>query len=298
MRKLTILLIVVFSLLMPLTTFGQTQNNYWYQCTIDPNLTDVENGKHWVQTITYQNGATTTINERDTFPFLMINNNFIPNADIAIKSGYSLVPIRLVTEELGGRVNWDAMNNTVVIESTGKKIVLKAGDRNAVINGKPVVLPFAPQLVDNRVYVPSRTVAEAFGADISFTVGIMPFTNPLLSMDTREKNVTKEKAIQLASNAMIQAFATFLKNGKYADGSYTSNKTLAEIKQRINSISYQDETAGYWILSGPYEILVDKSIEALFFKYGTKAVSGSYMEGITPVDVNDMDVFARGYFLG
>lgn len=117
-------------------------------------------------------------------------------------------------------------------------------------------------------------------------------------MDTREKNVTKEKAIQLASNAMIQAFATFLKNGKYADGSYTSNKTLAEIKQRINSISYQDETTGYWILSGPYEILVDKSIEALFFKYGTKAVSGSYMEGITPVDVNDMDVFARGYFLG
>ncbi|EMT50095.1 copper amine oxidase-like domain-containing protein [Brevibacillus borstelensis AK1] len=231
----------------------------------------------------------------------MINNNFIPNADIAIKNGYSLVLIRLVTEELGGRVNWDAMNNTVVIESSGtigKKIVLKAGDRNAVINGKPVVLPFAPQLIDNRVYVPSRTVAEAFGADISYTVGIMPFSNPLLSIDTRAKNVTKEKAIQLASNAMIQAFATFLKNGKYADGSYTSNKTLAEIKQRINSISYQDETAGYWILSGPYEILVDKSTGAIFFKYGTKNVSGSYMEGISPVDVNDMDVFAKGYFLG
>lgn len=69
----------------------------------------------------------------------MLNNNFIPNADIAIKNGYSLVLIRLVTEELGGRVNWDTMNNTVVIESSGtigKKIVLKAGDRNAVINGK------------------------------------------------------------------------------------------------------------------------------------------------------------------
>ncbi|MEJ8548390.1 stalk domain-containing protein [Brevibacillus borstelensis] len=298
MRKLTSLLVVAFSLLVPLTAFGQTQNNYGYQCTIDSSLTDFENAKHWVEKITYQNGATTTINEVDTFPFLMINNNFIPNADIFIKNGHSLVPIRLITEELGGRTNWDAKTNTVVIDYKDKEIVLKAGDTNAVINGKAVVLPLAAQLVDTRVYVPLRTVAEAFGADIGYTIGIMPFKNPLISIDTRLKNVTKEQAIRVATNAMLQAFSTFLKNGTYADSSYASIQTLAEIKQKINRISYQGETAGYWILSGPYEILVDKSTGALFFKYGTKNVSGSYMEGIAPVDVNDMDVFARGYFLG
>lgn len=89
-------------------------------------------------------------------------------------------------------------------------------------------------------------------------------------------------------------------NDKYVNGSDSSNQALTEIRQKIDKIEYKDESAGYWILKGPYEILVDKSTGALLFKYGIKGsgISGSYSEGILSVDVNDKDIFARGYFLG
>lgn len=286
--------------LVPFAAFGQTQNNSWYHCTIDSERTDFENGAYWIEKITYQNGATTSINPVDRYTFLMINNNFIPNVKIRNEKGHSLLPIRLVTEELGGQVKWDGAKNTAAITYKNHSIILKAGDKHATVNGKTVVLPIAAQIADNRMYVPLRAVAESFQFDVSYNTGIMPFKNPLISIDTRMKKVTKEAAVKLANDAMKKAYTTFLKNDKYANGSESSNKALAEIKQKIESVGYQDELAGYWILKGPYDILVDKSTGALFFKYGPKGteINGSYSEGIRPVDVNDPEIFAQGYFLG
>ncbi|AOT69946.1 copper amine oxidase N-terminal domain-containing protein [Geosporobacter ferrireducens] len=304
MKKKKIMSLVLCSLLavlVPFTVFGQIENNNCYQCTIDLELTDFDNGEYWIQKITYENGATTTINPVDRFTFLMINNNFIPNVDIRNEKGYSLAPIRLISEELGGQVEWDKEKNAAFIQYKNNEIILNAGDENAVINGKTVVLPAAAQIVDDRMYVPLRAVAEAFSADINYNInGIMPFGNPLISIDTRIKKVTKEEAVKLAGAAMEQAYTTFLKNDRYVDGTDSSNKVLAEIRQKIDHIKYKDELAGYWILEGPYEILVDKSTGALFFKYGTNGTGGSasYMEGIYPVDVNDIDVFTRDYFAG
>ena len=68
----------LFVVLAPFTVVGQTNNNNWYYCTIDSELTDFEKGSYWVQKITYENGETTTINPVERFTFLMINNNFIP----------------------------------------------------------------------------------------------------------------------------------------------------------------------------------------------------------------------------
>ncbi|EKN71151.1 copper amine oxidase-like domain-containing protein [Schinkia azotoformans LMG 9581] len=126
----------------------------------------------------------------------------------------------------------------------------------------------------------------------------MPFGNPLISLDNRANEVSKEDALKLAGKAMETAYSTFLMNDKYVNGSDSSNRALAEIRQKIDKLEYKDEIAGYWILEGPYELLVDKSTGALFFKYGIKGIkiSGSYSEGISPVDVNDKDIFARGYF--
>jgi hypothetical protein len=288
----------LFAVLVPFIVFGQTNNNNWYHSTIDSKLTDFNNGKYWIEKITYENGTTTSINPVDRFTFLMINNSFIPNVDIKNKNGYSLVPIRLITEELGGLVEWDAKKSVSTIVYNNNKIILKAGDTNVVINGKTVTIPIAAQIVDNRMYVPLRAVAETFGV-VSYNIGVMPFGNPLISIDTRTKNVTKEEAVKLAVDAMKQAYTTFLKNDKYVNGSDSSNKALAEIKQKMDNIGYKYESAGYWILTGPYEILVDKSTGNLFFKYGTGTkVGGSYSEGIFPVDVNDIDVFVGGYFAG
>ncbi|RYD02174.1 hypothetical protein N752_27365 [Desulforamulus aquiferis] len=290
-------LLVVFA---PAKVFGEIKNNNCYNCTIDSNLTDFDNGKYWIQKITYKNGETTTINPVDKFSFIMINNNFIPNVDIQNEYGYSLAPVRIIVEELGGQVEWDEQKNTASIEYKNNKIKMSTGDKNAVINDRVVVLPIAVQMIDDRMNAPLRALAEIFRADISYNIDIMPFGNPLISIDTRTKKVTKEEAVKLASDAMERAYKTFLKNNRYVDGSDTSNIVLNEIRQKIDDIEYKDELAGYWILKGPYEILVDKSTGDLLFKYGTNGNggSGSYAEGICSVNVNDLDVFVAGYFAG
>lgn len=296
---MSFVLCTLFAVLVPFIVFGQiNKNNTWYHSTVDAELTDFKKGKYWIEKITYENGATTSINPVDRFTFIMINNNFIPNANIKIKNGYSLVPIRLITEELGGQVEWDAKKSVSTIVYNNNKIILKTGDTTAVINDKTVILPIAAQIIGNRMYVPLRAVAETFGT-VNYNIGVMPFGNPLISIDTRTKNVTKEKAVKLAVDAMKQAYTTFLKNDNYVNDSDNSNKELAEITQKIDHIAYKNELAGYWILTGPYEILVDKSTGNIFFKYGTgDGGGGSYSEGISPVDVNEIDVFTRGYFAG
>lgn len=283
------------------TVFGTMENNKGYKCTIDFDLTDFKDGKHWIQKVTYDNGETTTINPVDRFTFLMINNNFVPNVDIKNVDGHSLVSIRLISEELGGQVRWDPKKNAASIEYKNNKIMMNAGNRNVTINGKITVPSTASQIINGRMYVPLRAVTEAFGVDINYNVnGIMPFGNPLISIDSREKNVTKEEAVKLAHNSMEQAYKVFIETNEYVNGSDSSNETLARIRQKIDNVKYKDELAGYWILEGPYEILVDKSTGDLFFKYGTgkDGENGSYFEGIYAIDVNDTHIFTRGYFAG
>ncbi|WP_162162966.1 stalk domain-containing protein [Gorillibacterium massiliense] len=303
MKKKLLTSFVICSLvaaLLPVIANGQSAPNKWYYSTVDSQLTDFEKGTHWIEKMTYENGATTSITEVDQgrVTFLMINNDFIPNADVKINHGYAFVPIRLVMDALGGQVNWDAQKQEAIIVYKSNKMILRAGGTSADLNGKTIRLPLAAQIIRGRMYAPLRAVSEALGMKVSNNIGFMPFFNPLISIDDRTQNVTKEQAVKLAKDAMEHAYDTFSKNDTYANGSDLSNKTLADIKQKIDHIGYEDESAGYWILTGPYEILVDKSTGNMLFRDTGMEVSGSYIEGIFPVDVKNKEIFARGYFLG
>lgn len=78
------------------------------------------------------------------------------------------VPIRFVTEGLGGTVSWDKVKQQVTIHSKDKKeIVLTVGSNVAYVNGEKKVLPNSPQLTTPRVMVPVRFVSEVMGAQVN-----------------------------------------------------------------------------------------------------------------------------------
>lgn len=64
----------------------------------------------------------------------------------------TLVPIRIVTETLGGTADWNADTKVVSLNIDGKTINMQIG--------------VAPIIIDNRTYVPIRFVAEELGADV------------------------------------------------------------------------------------------------------------------------------------
>jgi hypothetical protein len=71
-------------------------------------------------------------------------------------------------------VAWDGSQQRITIKdsSSGRQIVMRVGDRWAIVNGQRVQLPVAPALRRQFgmwvVQVPVRAVAEALGGQVEF----------------------------------------------------------------------------------------------------------------------------------
>ena len=91
-----------------------------------------------------------------------VNEKVFTN-DVApiIRNNRTLVPIRVVTETLGGKVDWNDATKEVTLNIDGKEIKMTIG----VILEKYGV---APEIINDRTYVPIRFVAEELGADVQW----------------------------------------------------------------------------------------------------------------------------------
>ena len=69
----------------------------------------------------------------------------------------TLVPIRFVTESLGGKVAWNEKEKEVVLTIDGKEIKMTIGK---VLEKYGV----APVILNDRTYMPVRFVADELGA--------------------------------------------------------------------------------------------------------------------------------------
>ncbi|MFT9369227.1 copper amine oxidase N-terminal domain-containing protein [Paenibacillus polymyxa] len=98
--------------------------------------------------------------------------NFGTNSDsppyIENATNTAFVPLRFVSENLGGRVrDWDKTLQQVTIESkNGTVIKLAIGSKIAYVNGEKKIMLAAPQIPTTRVQVPLRIVSEVLGAKV------------------------------------------------------------------------------------------------------------------------------------
>lgn len=80
-----------------------------------------------------------------------------------IKNGRVLVPVRGVTEGFGAQVEWNAENRMVIIKQGETALRLTLGSMDVEAGDKMVKLDVAPEIMENRVYVPLRFVSEGLG---------------------------------------------------------------------------------------------------------------------------------------
>ncbi|OXM82850.1 stalk domain-containing protein [Paenibacillus rigui] len=85
-----------------------------------------------------------------------------------VEDGNTLVPFRPLFEKLGYTIQWDQASRTVTGEKKGTKLTLKAGDKQAFVDGKPYALEAAPQIVNGSTLVPVRFVGEASKYDVTW----------------------------------------------------------------------------------------------------------------------------------
>ncbi|MGO4546460.1 copper amine oxidase N-terminal domain-containing protein [Paenibacillus sp. 2TAB23] len=85
-----------------------------------------------------------------------------------LTNGRLLVPIRLISEYMGGSVQWNKRNNTVIISKNTKQIVLQINSKSTQVNGEPIEMDVPASVNQGVTYVPIRFVGESLGLTIEW----------------------------------------------------------------------------------------------------------------------------------
>lgn len=85
-----------------------------------------------------------------------------------IENRRALVPMRAIFEALGAKVEWNAEAMTATGEKDGTEISITAGSYKMWIDGEEKALDCPAEIVNGRMLVPARAIAEAFGASVSW----------------------------------------------------------------------------------------------------------------------------------
>ncbi len=91
-----------------------------------------------------------------------------PDVPPVINQGRTLVPVRVIAEGIGARVEWEQTKRKATVTSGDKKVVLALDSNEAWVNGKQAKLDTPPLVLENRILLPLRFVGEALGATVGW----------------------------------------------------------------------------------------------------------------------------------
>lgn len=85
----------------------------------------------------------------------------------------TMVPLRVISENLGKEVLWDGANRSVQISDGYGGVLYLTIDKKEIENfaggnGNTIKLDVAPRIKDDRTFVPLRAIAEAFGEKVDW----------------------------------------------------------------------------------------------------------------------------------
>ncbi|MGW9530523.1 GH25 family lysozyme [Paenibacillus terrae] len=104
--------------------------------------------------------------------------------------GNVLVPLRLIVEELGYKVNWESKTSTVTIQDRDHNLSLQVNSPIASVDGHQMGLTVAPLLNGGTTYVPLRFVSEQTGLNVTWSSKLKTvfLTSPPVSSGSSESS--------------------------------------------------------------------------------------------------------------
>ena len=90
-----------------------------------------------------------------------------------IRNGRTLLPVRVLVEQLGGTVSWDAKARTATVKLGDRAVVLTVGQNTASVNGRSMPIDASnpkvvPEIINGRTFLPLRFVGENLGLDLAW----------------------------------------------------------------------------------------------------------------------------------
>ena len=118
--------------------------------------------------LTFPDGTVSDYNKK--YIPLIINGTPV-DSDVLLVNNRTLVPLRVLTEKLGGSIEWNAATKTVTVYKDNSIIKMVIGSNTVLINDEPHTIDVPPNIYNNYTYLPLRFVSEALGANVSYNTG-------------------------------------------------------------------------------------------------------------------------------
>lgn len=100
---------------------------------------------------------------------ILINNKEISTIDKPyIKESRTLVPIRVISENLGIAVDWDNDNRQVILNKENNKIALPIEKNYYFLGNNKIATDISGEIKNDRTFVPIRLIAELFDKEVSW----------------------------------------------------------------------------------------------------------------------------------
>jgi N-acetylmuramoyl-L-alanine amidase len=85
-----------------------------------------------------------------------------------IVNNNTVVPIRIIAESLGSKVQWEEKSRKVTVDKEGTNIQLIIDKLDVIVNNKPYQLEAAPSIIDGNTMLPLRFVSEQLGVKVTW----------------------------------------------------------------------------------------------------------------------------------
>ena len=157
---------------------------------------------------------------------LMINGNPVTvEKPYVVGVGVTLVPLRVITEAFGAKVEWIAETKSIVLTYPDVNILLQINNPIAEVNGKAQELLSAPELTPTGfTMVPLRFISETFGAQVSY--------------DDATKSITVVKETAAGNGNMVSVGSDEKYIGDSLDGWVIENSSELSVADRAFDGSY------------------------------------------------------------
>lgn len=114
---------------------------------------------------------------------ITINIDNVPvvsDAPPELKDNRTMVPLRIISENLGALVAWS--DGQVTLSKANMEVILKLGSKEVSKNGHIELLDVETYTQNNRTMVPLRFIAETFGATVDYQDSVVSITTKPIAM--------------------------------------------------------------------------------------------------------------------
>lgn len=144
--------------------------------------------------IAYTNNAATYIDTSNT------------EVKAIVKNGRTLVPLRFISENFGAEVSFDNETKTAIINFNNSNVRLTSNNKTMIIDEKKVVMDEPAQIINDRMLVPLRALAEnALGKEVFYDNGLIIISKAKMNLGSKETEelITKFNASESPSNYQL-----------------------------------------------------------------------------------------------